>query len=198
MAQTSPKIAIYTTPLTPESRSQLLSSSSPLKDGSQTPPRVQASLLPSYDPVGPECIREKHLAAKLKAQRRYSQQMQASLGRLPGPLPSPFFTFHMPSPNQQAKQAARAGKKPRVSAPAVTNPFFRLYPDSEQPYKRHNATIQPPKRPKRLETHLDLPSSDDIAPVTLELAEDETDTMQLDNGMRNDSSEYQLDDPFEY
>ncbi|KAG8852076.1 hypothetical protein FRB91_007041 [Serendipita sp. 411] len=125
-----------------------------------------------------------------------SQQVKTNLGRLPGPLPSPFFTFHMPSPNQHAKQVARAGKKPRASAPAVTNPFFRLYPDSAQSFQRNNITAQPPTRAKRLETHLDLPSSDDITPVTLELAEDE---FGADNDMmREESPADQLDDPFEY
>ncbi|CAG7846108.1 SubName: Full=Uncharacterized protein {ECO:0000313/EMBL:CCA66826.1} [Serendipita indica DSM 11827] len=163
------------------------SSASSEEDPSRTPPRVRSPVMRTNELQEPECIRQKHFAAKAKAKRRYSQYQASVMRQHPGPMPSPFFTFTVES---------RVVKKPRVSAPSTMSPFLQAYPHSDASYKTYGAIKPPTKRSKYVVNPADLPSSDDLAAVTLHLQNDEDDEMMhLDD---DESPTYQLEDPFNY
>lgn len=114
------------------------------------------------------------------------------MDRLPPLLPSPFFTFHMPLPNQ------RMMKRPRHSAPVSPGTIhgYRPHGSSTASFKPFSNTFIPlsSKRTKSYQSPLDLPSSDAIEPAKLQLQDEDTDMMDLD--LDDGSPVTESDDPF--
>lgn len=119
-------------------------------------------------------------------------QLETEAARLPPLVPNPFFTFHMPLPAKTSAAPTRSIKKPRHSAPA--NPFLQPYHTSNTTYKHSPGNYTRQSQSGQRNIPYELPSSDAIEPVTLQLQDEDVDMMDIDDdeALVTDYS----DDPF--